>query len=404
MSTRKIITHLCSSLLLGLAFFFVLNLSTAYASAGFVASPSTITQYSTGNSITLTGTNAAWSAGTPGSPTFTVSGGTGSSITAQTVTSQTGATITLSAGSTAGSLTVTDPSTGSTTNITVAADTTAPQVTLTAPAAGTNLLNTVTLTAVTTQSNNVPVTGIQFAIDGVNVGAAGSGSSYSLTYNTLSLSDGTHTISAAARDAAANYATSSVTVTVGNGCASVMSTVGNVIYTTKCGVTTTSINPYVSVTSPSVSTTTSATTTSAMSTSTPVITSTTTASTTPSTSAGCMSGNLFNILTGAHCLGVSSSTSPESSMNTVPAMSVPASSFTTALTVGNFGDEVKNLQEYLNQHGFTIAATGPGSAGSETTYFGALTKDALIKFQESSGITPASGYFGPITIAYVNSH
>lgn len=67
------------------------------------------------------------------------------------------------------------------------------------------------------------------------------------------------------------------------------------------------------------------------------------------------------------------------------------------LKTGSLGSDVKALQEFLNARGFTVAASGPGSPGNETTTFGALTRAAVIKYQKSKGITPAVGYFGPIT-------
>lgn len=93
--------------------------ATNAPAATFNLSPTSIYKASTGNTITLTGTGTAWSAGTPGTPTFTLSGGTGASITAQVVASATSATITVSAGSATGTLTITDPSTSLTATITV---------------------------------------------------------------------------------------------------------------------------------------------------------------------------------------------------------------------------------------------------------------------------------------------
>jgi peptidoglycan hydrolase-like protein with peptidoglycan-binding domain len=49
-----------------------------------------------------------------------------------------------------------------------------------------------------------------------------------------------------------------------------------------------------------------------------------------------------------------------------------------------------------------VSETGAGSPGKESTYFGAKTKQAVIKFQKKHGIVPASGFVGPITRAYIN--
>ena len=66
--------------------------------------------------------------------------------------------------------------------------------------------------------------------------------------------------------------------------------------------------------------------------------------------------------------------------------------------------EVRMLQQFLNAHGFALAAKGPGSPGAETDFFGAETKAALAAYQRSQGIAPAAGYFGPLTRAAVNAH
>jgi len=78
--------------------------------------------------------------------------------------------------------------------------------------------------------------------------------------------------------------------------------------------------------------------------------------------------------------------------------------FTRTLTVGDKGNDVKILQQYLNTHGFIISNSGAGSPGNETTTFGGLTRQALIKFQKDSGIRPAVGLFGPVTRAFISSH
>lgn len=65
-------------------------------------------------------------------------------------------------------------------------------------------------------------------------------------------------------------------------------------------------------------------------------------------------------------------------------------------------NQVKLLQKFLNDHGFLIAKSGPGSKGHETNFFGVLTKKAVIKFQLANKIKPAVGYVGPITRAVIN--
>lgn len=73
------------------------------------------------------------------------------------------------------------------------------------------------------------------------------------------------------------------------------------------------------------------------------------------------------------------------------------------LQVNTKGADVKTLQQFLNSQGFIVSKTGAGSLGKETTLFGPATKAALIKFQAKNGIKPASGYFGPITRAFIKA-
>lgn len=79
------------------------------------------------------------------------------------------------------------------------------------------------------------------------------------------------------------------------------------------------------------------------------------------------------------------------------------STFTRNLTIGSYGPDVKNLQLFLNDNGYTIAASGAGSPGNESQYLGAKTAAALAKWQTANGITPASGFLGPKTRAYMQS-
>jgi peptidoglycan hydrolase-like protein with peptidoglycan-binding domain len=77
--------------------------------------------------------------------------------------------------------------------------------------------------------------------------------------------------------------------------------------------------------------------------------------------------------------------------------------FTKTLNVGSKDNEVKLLQKFLNLRGFTIAKTGVGSPDNESTFFGPATQKALAKFQAANGISPASGLWGPMTRARIES-
>ncbi len=93
-------------------------------------------------------------------------------------------------------------------------DTTAPAVTITAPAAGT-VSGTVTVSADATDDTGV--VGVQFQLDGTNLGAEVTAAPYSLSWDSTIVTNGSHTLTAVARDAADNTASSSgVTVTVDN--------------------------------------------------------------------------------------------------------------------------------------------------------------------------------------------
>jgi len=94
-------------------------------------------------------------------------------------------------------------------------DPTPPSVSLTAPAAGSTVSGLITVSA--NASDNVAVAGVQFRLDGTNLGSEDTISPYSISWNTTGASNGSHTLSAIARDTANNQTTSSgITVTVSN--------------------------------------------------------------------------------------------------------------------------------------------------------------------------------------------
>jgi Big-like domain-containing protein len=93
-------------------------------------------------------------------------------------------------------------------------DTKAPTVSVVAPANGATVSGTVTLSA--TASDNVGVAGVQFPVDNTALGAEDTAAPYSVSWDTTTATNGTHTLTARARDAAGNTTVSTVTVTVAN--------------------------------------------------------------------------------------------------------------------------------------------------------------------------------------------
>src|ERR1700680_4385633 len=91
-----------------------------------------------------------------------------------------------------------------------------PTVSITAPAQGANVSNTIPVSA--TATSKLGIAGVQFQLDGTNLGAEVTNAPYTISWDTTKSSNGSHTLTAIAFDKSNNQATSSpVTVTVNNG-------------------------------------------------------------------------------------------------------------------------------------------------------------------------------------------
>ena len=94
----------------------------------------------------------------------------------------------------------------------------------------------------------------------------------------------------------------------------------------------------------------------------------------------------------------------------VPAPSAQQFIFSRDLSFGSTGEDVRELQKFLNNQGFAVSPSGIGSPGNESDYFGSWTKIALIKFQENykdeilipAGRTTGTGYLGSFTRKKIN--
>jgi len=169
--------------------------------------------------ITVAGTASDAGLGNSGISSVTVNGTAAAGGTATgSATANWSQALTLSPGSNTITVVATDngPAQNATTvRITVVYDSIAPTVAITSPTTGATVSGTITVTA--TASDNVGVVGVGVLVDGGPLGAEVTEPPYSVSWNTLSVTDGSHVLSAVARDAAGNQTTSSISVSVSNG-------------------------------------------------------------------------------------------------------------------------------------------------------------------------------------------
>jgi hypothetical protein len=224
-------------------------------------------------------------------------------------------------------------------------------------------LGIVTISATATSTAGIP--SVQFYLDGSLLGAATS-SPYSASWNTDNSPNGSHTLPALATDNDANTASSSlVTVTVNNPPPVIVS-VGGGYGIPNYGMAPGPVaaTPAASSPSPSV--------------------------TTPLS----LADQLKALQSQLAALLAEANTSVSSTTSFV---------FTRNLSFSMKGNDVKELQLFLISQSAGPAARKLAAHGT-TKNFATLTLNALVESQKKAGITPASGYFGPKTRAWVNAH
>src|SRR5687768_7262963 len=149
-----------------------------------------------------------------GSKTATVSGGPSTyTVAVSGMTTSGTVTATIAAGAAQDAAGNGNTASTSTDN-SVRFDAAAPTVSISSPASGATVSGTITVTA--SAADDTAVVGVQFFVDG-NAGTDDTTAPYSAPWNTTTATNGSHTLTAVARDAAGHRTTSApVTVTVAN--------------------------------------------------------------------------------------------------------------------------------------------------------------------------------------------
>jgi hypothetical protein len=239
-----------------------------------------------------------------------------------------------------------------------------PTVSITTPTNNSTVSGSVNLAILA--SDNVGVVVVQLKLDGAiitELTTPTSGTTYSGTWNTIGVSNGTHTLTSTARDAAGNITTSaSVNITVNN--ITVVVPGGSGATGTGGSNTDTTNSKTTSPTGTVNSNTANSNTTSPTGTFTPAVT--------------------------------------QIPIQNNSAIQTLSTTFPRNLSLNSTGTDVKTLQIWLNSKGYTVSGTGAGSKGNETSFFGNATVSALKKLQASIKL-PVTGMLDEATRKYINS-
>ncbi|MFT7645012.1 MAG: hypothetical protein ACI9BF_000681 [Candidatus Paceibacteria bacterium] len=370
-------------------------------------------------------------------------------------------------------VTVSNPSGGS--------DVTPPTVSISAPTNGSTVSGS-SVTVSASAVDNIAVVGVQFKLDGVNLGSEDTSSPYSIVWDSNAASDAAHTLTAITHDAAGNYATSSdVVVTVSNpsgggggsssggsgrsnntdvvpnGGAEDVSTLSilsweedsdAIEYIIYLGVSSIGYDdePFATTTANSFALTYSLETstkyywridireknkesrgvrysfTTGETSSADVRYSFTTGETLSAATSTPIDSNLSeteqrdDLLEQINQLNqlIKLIAQLKSQQNAQPGIQSSVSivgALTRPLKIAMEGNDVKTLQQILNAKGYRLTASGAGSPGYETAYFGPATLVALKRFQcaelnvcSGTPLTTGYGQTGPITRAKLNAY
>ena len=243
----------------------------------------------------------------------------------------------------------------------------------------------IALSAVATPSEGNTIASVQFYLDDSLLGESTS-SPYSINWDTTQTSNASHNLTAVATDGAGNATTSqAISVTVYN--APSVSSGGS----GGGGVPQSAFVVVPTATSTASSTTSASSTASS---SLPLVIPTSTSSSTLITTSS-LQAELNILLAELQSLEAQAG-------NATTTVAPSPYAFTTDLELWDTGPEVTALQRYLISEGIGLAAQKLKTHGVTQT-FGMLTYNALVEFQASVAIH-ATGYFGPITRAWVNGH